>query len=84
MCTLYSPSGTVIETHWNEGIILPRGKIKYKNGDIYLGGLKNFKKNGFGELQISRKNQKYIGEFEEGHITGWGLLYENQKLLGEG
>ena len=62
----------------------PRGKITYGNGDVYNGGMKRFKKHGFGEMHIVKKNQKYIGEFEEGHVTGWGLLYENQKLLGEG
>lgn len=44
----------------------------------------NFKKDGFGELRIKKKDRKYVGEFKNGTIHGWGILFENGKPLLEG
>ena len=60
------------------------GKILYKNGDIYIGKIYNFKKHGSGTLTMPRNNRKYVGQFSNGYVTGWGILYENDQKLLEG
>ena len=40
-------------------------KIKYKNGDVYIGEVKNNKKHGKGKY-IFANGQTYIGEYRNG------------------
>jgi hypothetical protein len=56
-------------------VVEPRGLIKYKNGDVYNGSMHRFKKDGFGELLMRDKRFKYVGEFKNGNIHGWGIYY---------
>ena len=52
------------------------GEIIYDNGDIYRGQIVNYKKHGEGELLMTNGN-KFIGQFLEGQITGFGTYYVN-------
>jgi hypothetical protein len=46
----------------------PYGRIEYPNGDLYIGSMENFKKEGYGELHIKSRKQKFIGTFKNGEI----------------
>lgn len=72
-------NGTVIHTKWVEGTVEGYGKIEYSNGDIYNGSIKHFKKEGYGELRMKARKKKFIGEFMNGEIYGWGILYDNKQ-----
>lgn len=52
------------------------GEIVYENGDVYKGEIHKYKKHGTGELKLKNGN-RYVGNFEEGEITGFGTYYVN-------
>jgi hypothetical protein len=55
-------------------------KIKYANGDIYIGDIKNKKRHGEGKMSYSKKSEylEYDGNWQEDFQHGNGtLLYKN-------
>lgn len=68
---------------WNKGKPEGKVKIKYPTGDIYYGQVKDMQKHGRGHLFFSN-GTKYIGEFNEGFITGQGAYYEDDVEVAEG
>ncbi len=60
-----------------------KAEIRYKTGEVYYGEVKGLKKHGRGHLFFN-DGCKYVGEFWEGHVTGNGEYYKDDKLLGKG
>ena len=52
--------------------------IKYKNGDKYVGEVKNGKRNGYGTLYYSNGNV-YTGEFKNDKKDGYGSFVFKKK-----
>jgi len=63
----------VTEGIWNKGNIV-FGRIFLTNGDIYEGEMKNSIPDGKGKLIFSKNNEKYIGDFKMGEMTGQGTF----------
>ena len=56
------------------------GKLTFKNGEMYIGQLKNDRYNGKGVLYYKKNKAKYEGDFLEGKYDGKGkLIYENKE-----
>lgn len=73
----------VVEGIWREGGIVGNARITYQNGDVYYGGLKEFKKHGTGTLYFENGYQ-YAGDFNEGKITGWGTYSKDGTIAKQG
>ena len=63
----------ITEGIWNKGNIV-FGRIFLTNGDIYEGEMKNSIPDGKGKLIFSKNNEKYIGDFKMGEMTGQGTF----------
>lgn len=63
-----------------------KGKIKYKNGDLYEGDFFNGIKHGQGVYKFKLPNGRtYNGQFQIDTITGFGIMeFEEKKMIYEG
>jgi len=58
------------------------GSMRYEDGSVYVGNLKNGRPNGVGELE--RGGLIFSGSFENGELVGSGTLTENGEIVWEG
>ena len=69
---------------FKKGQIHGKGKIKYKNGDIYEGDFKQGIKEGEGIYRFKPGLRVYTGQFKSDTITGHGRMeFEDKKMLYE-
>ena len=70
---------------FKKGQIHGKGKIKYKNGDMYEGDFKNGIKEGEGIYRFKPGLRVYTGESHKDTITGQGKMeFEDKKMVCEG
>ena len=70
---------------FKKGQIHGKGKIKYKNGDIYEGDFKQGIKEGEGIYRFKPGLRVYTGQFKSDTITGLGRMeFEDKKMIYEG
>jgi hypothetical protein len=65
--------------------LMSKGKIKYKNGDIYEGTFTRGIKEGEGIYRFKPGLRVYTGEFKNDTITGRGKMeFDDKKMVYEG
>ncbi len=70
---------------FKKGQIHGKGKIKYKNGDIYEGDFKQGIKEGEGIYRFKPGLRVYTGQFKSDTITGLGRMeFEDKKMIYDG
>ena len=60
-----------ISAYWGSGLVEGNCVVEYKNGNVYYGSLKDFKKHGYGYLYFPN-DTKYFGQFVSGMVKGYG------------
>ncbi len=63
-----------ISAEWVNGNIESSCVVQYKNGNLYYGPLKQFKKHGYGYLYFPN-DTKFFGQFVNGHAFGYGEYF---------
>ena len=72
--TLTRPNGVVMEGIWKDGD-LSKATVKYRNGDVYHGDLKeDVRRHGSGVYRYKSSGDVYVGEWEEGKQAGEGTM----------
>lgn len=78
----YTSLGHEYDGEFKDDEITGQGEFRWKNGDWYIGGMKNGKMHGKGEYHYKQSGQIYIGNYYEGKKQGEGkIIYDNQKEL---
>jgi len=67
---IYYPNGNMLETSCFKGRTPLRGKLTYKNGDEYIGEVKDGVPHGKGEIKVHKTGDYYEGTFINGVRDG--------------
>ncbi|KAF8277123.1 hypothetical protein TcYC6_0016530 [Trypanosoma cruzi] len=49
-----------------------RCRIRFENGDVYVGEVENYQPNGAGTYRFAAEGQEYVGNFQNGRLQGRG------------
>ncbi|ESL06793.1 hypothetical protein TRSC58_05528 [Trypanosoma rangeli SC58] len=49
-----------------------RCRIRFANGDVYVGQVENYQPHGTGTYRFAAEGQEYVGEFQHGRLQGRG------------
>jgi hypothetical protein len=71
---------TIIEGEFKEGEIFGKSVVKYQNGDIYEGTLKEMFPDGYGKY-ILKNGDKYEGDFKNGKYEGKGTYTTKDRII---
>ncbi|EJK73265.1 hypothetical protein THAOC_05121, partial [Thalassiosira oceanica] len=76
--TMTRSNGVVMEGHWKDGE-LSKGTVKYRNGDVYHGDLKDdVRRHGSGVYRYKFSGDTYVGGWSDGKQEGEGtMIYAN-------
>ena len=77
------PTGRRVTCEWTKGVPGRKGKIEYPSGDSYCGELFGLKKHGEGYLFFAN-GHKFMGNFVDGKIQGYGRYYSGDTKIAEG
>lgn len=70
-------NGDVVFAKWQNGTVEGTAKVLYNSGNIYVGGIKDYRRCGSGIYVSKRNSYKYEGEFAEGLFEGKGVLTDD-------
>lgn len=56
-------------------------RVTYSSGDIFEGEFKRGYQTGFGKKSFLRSQEKYVGMWSNGQITGYGQYYITYPVL---
>lgn len=76
--------GEIVHKKDNRFIFEGRGTLSMPNEDIYDGGFKNGKMDGFGTYTQFNTNKKYEEEYRDGLKHGLGKQYISRDIFLEG